>query len=267
MHHQLRAMLVLIGIAGYFLLAIFYLRHTESVTNGQWWSASREPAGLAPDPRSTSEAVVQVYAARTVGWRGYVGVHTWIAVKRTAASRFTVYEVIGYRISSGNVVVASQRHPDARWFGARPELLSDVRGEGVDRIIDDVEAAVRSYPYAHRYRVWPGPNSNTFIAWVLRHAPKLRTDLPATAIGKDYLGWLPIAKAPSNTGVQLNLFGVLGVIIAWREGVEFNLLALTFGIDLRRLSIKLPLIGRVGLLGEHFPSRLQNDSSAPPRTL
>jgi hypothetical protein len=267
MRLQLRAMIIFLGSAVYVVLAIFYLRHTESVTNGQWWSASRESAGIAPDPRTTPEAVVQVYAARTVGWRGYVGVHTWIAVKRAEASRFTVYEVIGYRISSGNVVVASNRSPDGYWFGARPELLSDVRGEGVNRIIDDIEAAVRSYPYANRYRVWPGPNSNTFIAWVLRHAPKLHADLPATAIGKDYLGWLPIAKAPSNTGVQINVFGILGVIVAWREGIELNILGLTFGVDPRRLSIKLPLIGRVGLIGNHFPSRLQAEASAPRKTL
>jgi hypothetical protein len=260
-------MAILFGIAGYFLVAIFYLGHSESVTDGQWWSASREPAGLAPDPRATRAAVVQVYAARTVGWRGYVGVHTWIAAKRTGAARFTVYEVIGYRISSGNVVVVSHRHPDGYWFGARPELLSDVRGAGVDDVIDKIEAAVHSYPYAHRYRVWPGPNSNTFVAWVLRRVPQLRADLPATAIGKDFLGWIPIAKAPSHTGVQINLFGALGIIVAWREGIELNVLGLTFGVDPRRLSLKLPLIGRVGLIGEHFPSQLQDASSAPPKTL
>jgi len=267
MRRKVRAMIIVLGAAVYLLLAILYLRNTESVTNGQWWSASRESAGIAPDPRTTPEPVVQVYAARTVGWRGYIGVHTWIAVKRANASHFTVYEVIGYRISSGNVVVASNRHPDGYWFGARPELLSDARGEGVDRIIDDIETAARSYPYASRYRVWPGPNSNTFVAWVLRHAPTLHADLPTTAIGKDYLGWLPVAKAPSNTGLQLNVLGVLGVIVAWREGIEVNILGLSFGIDPRRLSIKLPLIGRIGLVGNHFPSRLQTNSSAPRKTL
>ena len=44
------------------------------------------------------------------------------------------------------------------------------------------------YPYADSYRVWPGPNSNTFTAFVLREVPELRVDLPPTAIGKDYLG-------------------------------------------------------------------------------
>ena len=46
-----------------------------------WYEARRDPTGLAPDPAATEEAVVQVYAARAVAWRGVFSVHTWIAVK------------------------------------------------------------------------------------------------------------------------------------------------------------------------------------------
>lgn len=259
--------MVAASVFAYLLIAVLYLAVSGSVSRGDWWAASREPAGLAPDPRTTHEAVVQVYAARTVGWRGYIGVHTWISVKPTGARQFTVHEVIGYRIRSGNVVVSSYRHPDGHWFGAKPELLRDVRGPGVDQLIKSIEHAVRRYPYSSRYRVWPGPNSNTFIAWVLRHVPELRADLPSTAIGKDYLGLIGVAKAPSGSGFQINVLGLIGVVVAWREGVELNVLGLTFGLDVRRLSIKLPLVGRVGLRGERFPSRLQPNASAPPKTL
>lgn len=259
--------MVALILISYCVVAIVYLNLSRAVSTSEWWSASREPAGLAPDPCVTREAVVQVYAARTVGWRGYIGVHTWIAVKRSNARHFTVHEVIGYRIRSGNVVVSSNRHADGYWFGAKPELLKDVRGEETDDLIDQIEHAVARYPYAHRYRVWPGPNSNTFIAWVLREVPQLRADLPATAIGKDYLGKLPLRATPSGTGVQFNLFGVLGFVIAWHEGVELNVLGLTFGIDLKRIGIKLPLIGRISLLGKHVPSKLQPGSEAPPKTL
>ncbi len=41
-----------------------------------WRTASRDSAGLAPLPKDTPEAVVQVYAARAFGWRGAVAVHT-----------------------------------------------------------------------------------------------------------------------------------------------------------------------------------------------
>ena len=102
------------------------------------------------------------------------------------------------------------------------------------------------YPYADTYRVWPGPNSNTFVAHVLRAAPELRADLPATAIGKDYLGPGFVAWSPSGTGAQLNVFGVVGALAGVEEGVELNVLGLTFGVDPLDLSLKLPLAGRLG---------------------
>lgn len=255
-------------IAGYLFIAVIYLGYSGTLSAQDWRTASREPAGLAPSPSETPEAVIQVYAARTVGWRGYVGVHTWIAAKRTDAKEFNVYEVIGYRLRrTGTSVVVSNRPADGRWFGAMPELLRDVRGKGVDDLITRIEQAVEAYPYADTYRVWPGPNSNTFTAFVLRHVPEVRVDLPPTAIGKDYLGLSPLNKTPSGTGVQVSVLGVAGVLAGWEEGLELNVLGLTFGVDPKGLALKLPLVGRVGLRGEHVPSRLQPNASAPPETL
>jgi hypothetical protein len=118
---------------------------------------------------------------------------------------------------------------------------------------------VKRYPYAESYRVWPGPNSNTFTAFVLRDAPELRVDLPPTAIGKDYLGIMPVALTPSGTGGQLSLLGVAGVAAGWEEGLELNLLGLTFGLDPKSLSVKLPLIGSLG----PKPERSASGSPSP----
>jgi hypothetical protein len=224
-----------------------YLDRIESGPVGDWRSASRAPVGLAPDPTTTREPVVQVYAARAVRWRGYFGVHTWVAVKPRDADEFTVYEVNGWRLRrTGTAVSVDHRPPDARWFGNRPELLADLRGGGVDEVIARIEAAVDSYPYADTYRVWPGPNSNTFVAHVLRAAPELRADLPAHAIGKDYLGPAFVARSPSGTGGQLSFFGVVGALAGVEEGVELNVLGLTFGVDPLDLSLKVPMAGRLG---------------------
>lgn len=85
--------------------------------------------------------------------------------------------------------------------------------------------------------------------FVLRAAPELRADLPPTAIGKDYLGGSLVAKTPSGTGVQLSVLGLLGVMVGVEEGLEINVLGLTFGIDPLQFSLKLPLAGRVGFDG------------------
>lgn len=219
-----------------------------------WRTASRAPAGLAPDPASTPEAVVQVYAARAIRWRGNFGVHTWVAVKPTGASAFTVYELMGYQTRrTGNGVRASQRAADGYWYGNRPHVLADIRGPGAEPVIARIQDAVANYPHATTYRIWPGPNSNTFIAHLLRAAPELRVDLPATAIGKDYLGADLFARTPSGTGAQISLFGALGLLVGVEEGVEVNVLGLTFGLNPKRLGIKLPMLGNVGLIDGSTP--------------
>ena len=49
--------------------------------HGDWRNATHRSAGLAPDPVSHREAIVQVYASRTFGWRGAFADHTWLAAK------------------------------------------------------------------------------------------------------------------------------------------------------------------------------------------
>jgi hypothetical protein len=224
-------------------LAISVATHTPAAAT--WYTASRDPTGLAPDPARFREPVVQVYAARTFGWRGAFGVHSWIAYKREGESAFTRYDVTFW--GGPPHVRRNISGPDTEWFGSRPDLLVDRRGEGVEKLIDQVEAAVQSYPYRDEYRTWPGPNSNTFVAHIGRSVPDLRLDLPSNAIGKDYVPLTAaIGNAPSGTGLQLSLFGLLGVIVAPEEGLELNLLGLSLGVDVAEPALRLPGLGRVG---------------------
>jgi hypothetical protein len=231
-------------------LGIAHFDRAATLSPGNWREASREPIGLAPDPATTRQALVQVYAARAVRWRGYFGVHTWVAVKPTGAEAYTVYEVTRWQQRrNGTTVSISERAPDARWYGNAPRLITELRGGAdVDAVIERIDAAAKAYPYGRDYRVWPGPNSNTFTAYLLRTVPELRADLPPNAIGKDFLGSSLLAQAPSGTGAQLSLFGLLGVMAGIEEGVELNLLGMTFGIDPKNLAIKLPFAGQFGLL-------------------
>lgn len=240
-----RARLVSYSIfAGFMVLALAAIGRVAAV---DWRTASNEPVGLAPDPAKTPEALVQVYAARAFGWRGVFGVHTWVAVKPADALAYTVYEVIGWRLrQSDSAVVVRSRAPDARWFGAEPELLAEKRGALAGDLIPRIDEAVGAYPWAGEYSIWPGPNSNTFTAWIARAVPELAVDLPPTAIGKDYSGARVVAPAPSGRGVQVSLFGLAGVTASGVEGLEVNLLGLTFGLNPFDPSIKLPLLGRVG---------------------
>jgi hypothetical protein len=211
-----------------------------------WYEARRDATGLAPDPATTREAILQVYGARAVRWRGIFAIHTWIAVKPTNADRYTRYEVIGWGVERGIPAIRVDRMgPDNHWFGAAPELILDRRGAGVDALIEKVQKAVQEYPWPNDYVIFPGPNSNTFTAWIGRQVPELRLDLPPHAIGKDFMD-LPVGWSPSGTGVQVSLMGLLGGTIGLEEGIEFNILGLNFGIDFNSPALRLPGIGRLG---------------------
>lgn len=210
-----------------------------------WRTATRQSSGLAPAAASTPEAIVQVYAARAFAWRGVFAVHTWISVKPAGADLYTTYEVMGWHaFHGGDALQIHVGGPDRYWFGAKPDLLADVRGEKAAQAIKEIEKAVADYPWPGSYRTWPGPNSNTFTAFVTRRVPALKVDLPPTAIGKDYLGDAKfIGRAPSGGGAQFSLWGLLGVLVSAEEGLELNVLGLSFGIDPSDLGLRLPGVG------------------------
>jgi hypothetical protein len=214
---------------------------------GDWRMATHRPTGLAPDPAMHREAIVQVYASRTFGWRGAFAVHTWVAAKPANADRYTRYEVIGWSARGGGsgLSISDTRAPDAEWYGAVPQLIGDVRGTDAEAVIARLPQAAADYSYM-TYSAWPGPNSNTFIAHLGRAIPEFRLALPVLAIGKDYLppGQF-ISLAPSGTGYQLSFGGIVGIMVAREEGIEVNLFGLATGIDFQRPAIKLPGIGRI----------------------
>ena len=170
------------------MAGVLILMWLAGCTSSQkWYETSRESSGIAPDPASTREAVLHVYGADAFGWRGWFAIHTWIAAKRSGENHYTLYDVVGWRgRSGGNVVRIARDIPDRHWYGARPELISAHQGDGVDALIDAVDAAARNYPWARRYTVFPGPNSNTFVAWIGLQVPQLKLNLPFSAIGSGY---------------------------------------------------------------------------------
>jgi Protein of unknown function (DUF3750) len=211
-----------------------------------WSNAPRHSTGLAPDPKVHSDAIVQIYNARAFAWRGIFATHPWIVVKKSGATAYKRYEVVGW--GSGSKLRTDYATVDGLWYGSEPSVMVDLRGAGVDALIDRIESAIASYPYRDDYRTWPGPNSNTFLAHVAREVPELSLDIPASAIGKDYRPWYrPIGYAPSGTGVQISALGLLGATLAAEEGIEFNLLGLSFGVDVLRPALRLPAIGRLGM--------------------
>lgn len=248
-HRVTLRMLVILLVALVLMLCgpLLTLAFGHASLHGDWRTATHRPVGLAPDPATHPEAILQVYASRTFGWRGAFAVHTWVAAKPAHAERYTRYEVIGWRARYGGspLSISDDLAPDAEWYGAAPFLVRDIRGAQAEAIAAKLDDVAKRYPY-ETYRAWPGPNSNTFVAWLGREIPQLELAMPAIAIGKDYLPLGEfVAPAPSGTGYEVSLGGLVGATVARDEGVEINLFGLVAGVDFRRPALKLPGIGRV----------------------
>jgi hypothetical protein len=234
-----------------------------SRARADWRFTDRSSAQIAPLPENESSAVVQIYAARAASWRGYFAVHCWIATKEKGAADYFVYDVNGFRKWYGRKVVLVQKDiPDRRWYGNEPELLFELRGPEAEKMIPKIQANAEAYPYQNDYRVWPGPNSNTFISFIMRRTPGIYVELPPNALGKDWIEegalW---GVTESGTGAQLSLFGLLGVSVGLAEGIEMNILGMTFGIDFYRPALKFPFLGRVG-----FPDAPVFNTTSPTAT-
>ena len=142
----------------------------------------------APDPATHADAVIQVYGADVWGFRGNFAIHTWVAVKGRNETDYTIYQVIGWRQRRGRPVLSiSEGNPARPWFGSPPILLYQRRGAPAELLVERVREAVANYPFANDYRMWPGPNSNSFVAWIGLEVPELELELPAKAIGQAWM--------------------------------------------------------------------------------
>jgi hypothetical protein len=209
-----------------------------------WRDADWSSTGSLPAASEYRPARVLVLSGKTGGWKGVFAVHSWIVFKGENASEWIRYDVVGW----GNPLRINGWAPDGRWFGHRPRVVADIAGAPAQALIPKIEATIAGYPFRHAgdYRMWPGPNSNTFVATVLRAAPEIGASLPPNALGRDYRAGFYAGPSDSRTGFELSLFGLLGLKIGWVEGIEINFLGLVAGLDVRHPALKVPGFGRVG---------------------
>ncbi len=242
-----RRTIIMLTIFALFLAPILARAALYAVGNDprSWRDADWSSTGILPKATDATPARVIMFTATTGAWKGVFAVHSWIVLKPKDAPGWTRYDVVGW----GNPVRLDNWPPDGRWFGNTPVAIADVSGADAEKLIPRIEAAVQAYRFNHAgdYRIWPGPNSNSFTAAVLRAVPELGVALPPNAVGRDFRDGFYAGRTDSGTGAELNLWGLADIKIGWVEGIEVNLLGLVAGLDLRHPGLKLPGFGRIGV--------------------
>jgi Protein of unknown function (DUF3750) len=245
MRRPVRKVLVAILALFLFPLAVHAALYASKDRPASFRNADWSSVGMLPPASADRDARLLVFTGRTGRWKGIFAVHSWVVFKPANATTWSRYDVVGW----GQPLRSNGWEPDGRWFGDTPRVLVDVRGAHAEALIPKVKATIADYSYNNfgDYRMWPGPNSNTFVATVLRAVPELEVTLPPNAIGKDFRGGAYVGLTDSRTGVEASLFGLIGVKLGWVEGVELNFLGLVAGLDLRHPGVKLPGFGRIGI--------------------
>lgn len=238
------------------ILAILFIYLVPALASAGWWYVKERPgswreadwstANILPPPKADEEAAIYVFSAATGGMKGAVASHSWIVTKGQGEETYSRYDKVGW----GSPIRRNGYPADARWYSNTPRVVVQIRGAEAARLIPKVEQAIRSYPYATpgAYRIWPGPNSNTFVAHVLRSVPELGAVLPPDAVGRDYLpeGRL-FAIDADGLDMHATLYGLLGISAGVRSGLEVHFMGLVAGIDLVRPAVKIPALGRFGV--------------------
>jgi hypothetical protein len=115
---------------------------------------------------------------------GAIAVHYWFVVydRGGECHRWEVWQTANAGGRSFGHVHCDLKSPEDGVGGGPSRLAAVWQGEDARRIAA-VLAEPERYPHGRRYRYWPGPNSNSFVAWVLAQA------------GIDYaLGWRGIGR-------------------------------------------------------------------------
>lgn len=213
------------------------------------------PAARLPGTDRSFVAVLSGQMPRPID---RVSRHSWIVTHAAGASEYPRFEMGG----------GSSRDPFDD-FAAGDVMLHGVLEMSADEIAATVRclgAAKDDYYEKYPRRAYlpiPGPNSNTLVAFLLRRCD-LPVELPATAIGRDYVGWLGAQLTEAGTGVQLGTF-FFGLRLGLKEGVEVQLLGLPLGVHFWPPGLTLPANpGRLGFASDgHTQRKLQGEDELP----
>ena len=128
-----------------------------------------------------SEASVRIYLAE-VPYSAGLATHAWFVTRSPGLGDAHRWELWQSPVGPHGHVGLDLNDPETPVGGGPTRLLHEYRGAEAERLIEVLEQRAPTYPCRDRYRLWPGPNSNGFVRWVLDEA-ELPLRLPPSSFG------------------------------------------------------------------------------------
>ncbi len=180
-------------------------------------------------------------SARTGGNKGAFATHSWLVLKPENAAHYDRYEVVGW----GRPVRHNAYDADGRWYSNNPKIEKLIEGDNAAKLIPEIKQAIANYRWQNHgdYTIWPGPNSNTFVASIIRTVDGFDAATPSTAIGRDYPDDGKWFRFDQTGTLRLSAGGYAGLVVGMEEGLELNFMGLVVGFNPAKLEIKIPGFG------------------------
>ena len=210
-----------------------------------WRYANWSSAGILPEAIDDKPARIYVFSARTGGVKGAFATHSWLVLKRKNALEYDRYDVVGW----GRPVRRNNYDADARWYSNVPRIVTEIEGKRAEELIPRIEKAISEYRWQNYgdYTIWPGPNSNTFVASIIRAVDGFDARTPSTAVGRDYPDNGNWVDFDTSGTLRLSAGGYAGLVVGLKDGLELNFLGLVAGINPAKLEVKVPGFGSFSL--------------------
>jgi hypothetical protein len=135
---------------------------------------NRLPAPQRPAPSESGvDLAVELRAAR-IPLIGAFAWHHWFVVERLGGKdRWEVWQRTAAGGESWGYLHRNLLPPE-RGVGNGPSwTVRRWTGPSAAALAERIEDSPASYPFPRRYWFWPGPNSNTYVQWILRSEHRL----------------------------------------------------------------------------------------------
>ncbi len=113
--------------------------------------------------------------------------HYWFVTRDcTSCDRWEIWHDASLTPLSRGYLHRNLLRPYSSVGGGPAQRATFWSGEDAERLTKTLWMSWDTYPYRFTYRALPGPNSNTYVAWILQEA-QIRYPLSRRALGKSYL--------------------------------------------------------------------------------
>lgn len=145
-----------------------------------------------PAEGSADHAIVSLWTSN-IPLLGVIADHHWLVIDDCGAqSRWEVWQfanVIRNDVGGSWDHLHRDLMPPEQGVRDGPAYkLDEWSGDTARYLIDRIRSSPQNYPWCSKYRYWPGPNSNTYVQWILLGQCKLGRK----AVGKRYCRFAPV---------------------------------------------------------------------------